>query len=347
MKVVIHFKKASEVRTLNSYERLMNRIQGKPVDRVPNMNIVMQFAARETGHCYGQVVRNARLLADGMLRCHEKYGIDCLWTISDSVREPQDLGAEVIVPDNGVPYCPQPFITGPEDFHKLKLMDPASGRAMGDRLEAVRILKEEAKGEVPVIGWVEGAVAAACNMMGVANFMYMMMDEPEAAQELLAFCGEQELRFALAQVQAGADIIGLGDAAASLIGPDMYEEFAIAHEKRIFAEVHKAGALTKLHICGNINPILEQAAGTGCDILDCDHMVDMARACELMRGKGCACGNFDPVSIALQGSREDVFNASIACAKLGDNSIVAAGCEIPIDTDPANMLATHEALCSM
>lgn len=73
----------------------------------------------------------------------------------------------------------------------------------------------------------------------------------------------------------------------------------------------------------------------------------MARACELMRGKGCACGNFDPVSIALQGNREDVFNASIACAKFGENSIVAAGCEIPIDTDPANLLSTHEALCSL
>ena len=332
---------------MNSYERLINRIQGKPVDRIPNMNIVMQFAARETGHCYGQVVRNARLLADGMLRCYEKYGIDCLWTISDSVREPQDLGAEVIVPDEGVPYCPHPFITGPEDFHKLKLMDPASGRAMNDRLEAVRILKETARGEVPVIGWVEGAVAAACNMMGVAEFMYLMMDEPDAAQELLAFCGEQELRFALAQVQAGADIIGLGDAAASLIGPNMYAEFAVAHEKRIFAEVHRAGALTKLHICGNINRIMDQAAETGCDILDCDHMVDMARAGELMRGKGCACGNFDPVAIALQGKYADVYDASIACAKLCENSIVAAGCEIPINTDPANMMATFDALREM
>ena len=56
---------------MNSYERLFGRIQGKQVDRIPNMNIVMQFAARETNHNYGEVVRNARLLADGMLLCHE------------------------------------------------------------------------------------------------------------------------------------------------------------------------------------------------------------------------------------------------------------------------------------
>lgn len=325
----------------------MNRIQGKAVDRVPNMNIVMQFAARDVGLCYGQVVRNGRKLADGMLRCHEKYGIDCLWTISDSVREPQDLGADVVVPDNGVPYCRTPFIEGPEDFRKLKLMDPASGRAMNDRIETVRYLKETSRGEAPVIGWIEGALAASCNMMGVAPFMLLMMDEPEAAQELLSFCFEQELKFALAQVEAGADIVGVGDAAASLIGPAMYEEFAIDYEKKLIGEIHRAGALAKLHICGNINPILELASQTGADILDCDHMVDMARAAELMRGKGCVCGNFDPVSVALQGTVEDVRRASIHCAGLAENSIVAAGCEIPIDTAPANLLATHEALLTL
>ena len=332
---------------MNSYERMMNRIQGKAVDRVPNMNIVMQFAARDVGLCYGQVVRNGRKLADGMLRCHEKYGIDCLWTISDSVREPQDLGADVVVPDNGVPYCRTPFIEGPEDFRKLKLMDPASGRAMNDRIETVRYLKETARGEAPVIGWIEGALAASCNMMGVAPFMLLMMDEPEAAQELLSFCFEQELKFALSQVEAGADIVGVGDAAASLIGPAMYEEFAIDYEKKLIGEIHRAGALAKLHICGNINPILELASQTGADILDCDHMVDMARAGELMRGKGCVCGNFDPVSVALQGTVEDVRRASIHCAGLAENSIVAAGCEIPIDTAPANLLATHEALLTL
>jgi len=332
---------------LNSYERMINRIQGKPVDRVPNLNIVMFFAARESGYNYGQVIRNGRLLADGMLRCHEKYGIDCLWAISDSVREPQDMGAEVVVPENGVPFCPQPFITGPEDFHKLKFVDPGSGFAMSDRIETVRILKEAARGEVPVVGWIEGGFAGACNMMGVAEFMFMMMEEPEAAHELISFCAEQELAFALAQIEAGADIIGLGDSAVSLIGPQLYREFAFEHEKRIFDAIHKAGAYTKLHVCGNINPSMHLLVESGCDILDCDHMVDMARAGELMRGKGCPCGNFNPVSVALQGSREDVFNASIACANMCDNSIVAAGCEIPLNTDPANLLATHEALCSM
>ena len=332
---------------VNAFERMMNRIDGKPVDRVPNMNIVMLFAARETGHHYGQVVRNGRLLAEGMLRCYEKYGLDCLWTISDSVREPGDVGAEVIVPEKGVPYCPVPFIQDVEDLSKLKLIEPWDGPAMSDRIESVRVLKAAARGEAPVVGWIEGAFAAACNFMDVQPFMMFLMEEPEAARELLDYCYELELKFALAQIAEGAEIIGVGDAAASLIGPQLYLDFAFDYEVRMFEAIHRAGAKVKLHVCGNINPILEHITRTGADILDIDHMVDMARAAELMRGKGCVCGNFNPVSVALFGTPEDVRRASIHCANLADNTIVAAGCEIPLDTNPANLLAVHEALCEI
>ena len=332
---------------MNAMERMMNRLDGRPVDRPPNMNIVMLFAAKETGNHYGEVIRNGRLLAEGMLRCYERYGLDCLWTISDSVREPGDVGAEVVVPEKGVPYCPVPFIQEPEDLSKLKLIDPWDGPAMSDRLESVRVLKAAARGEAPVVGWVEGAFAAACNFMDVQPFMMFLLEEPEAARELLDYCYELELKFALAQAAEGAEIIGIGDAAASLIGPALYEEFAFDYEKRMIEAIHSAGAKVKLHVCGNITPILDRIAETGTDILDIDHMVDFGRAAELMRGRGCVCGNFDPVTVALFGTPEDVRRASIQCALTADNTIVAAGCEIPLDTDPANLLAVHEALCSL
>ena len=331
---------------MNARERLLNRIQGKVTDRVPNMNIVMMFAAREMGLTYGRIVRNARLLSDGMKLCHEKYGIDCLWTISDSMREAPDLGADAVVPEgDAVPYSRVPLVREAKDILRLTQVRPEDGRAMSDRLEAVRLLRDYAQGEVCVIGWVEGAFAQACDLMGVQEFLLFMTEEPEAADELLDFCNELELRFALAQIREGADIIGVGDAATSLIGPKWYRKFAFEREQKLIAGIHAAGALAKLHICGNINPFLDQAAQTGCDILDCDHMVDMERAALLMSGKGCACGNFDPVSVVLQGTPEEVRRAALQCADYGPNTIVAAGCEIPVATDPANVLAVKQALC--
>jgi len=333
---------------MTSRERMMNRIQGKPVDRIPNMNIVMQLAADENGYHYGQVVRTARLLADGMLKCRDKYGLDCLWTISDPVRESQDVGADVVVPERGVPHLREPFIKGPEDFRKLKLVNPCDGRGMSDRIEAVRLLKEAAGDEAPVVGWIEGAFASACNLTGVESFLFMVMEEPEAAEELLDFCFEQEKLFALEQVKAGADIIGMGDAATSLIGKRLYQDFALEREKKMISAIHEAGSLVKLHICGNINSLLEDASSTGTDILDIDHMVDFRRAGELMLGKGCVCGNFDPVQIVHRGTPEIVKQAVRDCVDMApENCIIAAGCEIPMGTDPANFRAVHEALCEL
>ena len=331
---------------MNARERLLNRIQGKVTDRIPNMNIVMMFAAREMGQPYGRIVRNARLLSDGMKLCYEKYGIDCLWTISDPMREATDLGADAVVPEgDAVPYSRVPLVREAKDILHLRPVRPEDGRAMSDRLNAVRLLHDYAQGEACVIGWVEGPFAEACDLMGVQEFLMFMVEEPEAADELLDFCAEQELQFALAQIRSGADIVGVGDAATSLIGPKWYRQFAFERERKLIAGIHEAGALAKLHICGNINPFLEQAAQTGCDILDCDHMVDMERAARLMSGKGCACGNFDPVSVVLHGTPEDVRRSALQCADYGPNTIVAAGCEIPVDTDPANVLAVKQALC--
>ena len=330
---------------MNAKERLLGRIAGKPIDRVPNMNIVMMFAARQMNLTYGKIVRDAKLLSRGMEICHEKFGIDCLWTISDSMREASDLGGNVTVPEgDAVPFCKTPLIRDEHDIARLRMVRPEDGAAMSDRLEAVRLLKEYARGEACVVGWVEGAFAQACDLMGVQNFLLFMMDEPEAACDLLDFCNELELQFALAQIREGAEIIGVGDAATSLIGEKWYREFAFEREKKLISAIHEAGALVKLHICGNINPFLELASQTGCDILDCDHMVDMEKAAKLMAGKGCACGNFDPVSVVLRGTPDDVRRATLRCVSFGDNTIAAAGCEIPVDTPEENVLATHLAL---
>lgn len=334
---------------MNSYERLMNRMAGKPVDRLPNLNIVMMFAAKEIGIPFGKYVTDYRLLADGVCHCYEKYHLDCLWAISDPMREAEGFGAEVTIPEDNVPYSPTPLLGDMMQVAKLKPIEPTAGRRMNDRLEGVRLLKERAAGEVPVIGWVEGAFAESCDLVGVSQMMMNVYDYPEETAQLQKICLEQAQKFALAQVQAGADIIGIGDAAASLIGPALYEEFVLPYQRRLIQSIHDAGCIAKLHICGNINRVLELTAQTGADMIDCDHMVDMKRAAGLARPNGaCVCGNFDPVSILLRGTVEEVRQAVRGCYDMGTGTnVMAAGCEVPRMTPPENLMAVYEELCTL
>jgi MtaA/CmuA family methyltransferase len=180
--------------------------------------------------------------------------------------------------------------------------------------------------------------------------MPLMMDlvtNPAWLKELLERCVEVEVSFAVAQVDAGAHIIGLGDAVASQVSPAMYREFALPYERRIFDAVRARGALARLHICGNTTHLLGDMAASGADIVDVDWMVDLGAAARSV-GKAAICGNMDPVAVLLQGSPAQVREAVLANAAAGGPRwISAAGCEVPNATPAANLHAQRDALLEL
>lgn len=216
---------------------------------------------------------------------------------------------------------------------------------MSDRLEAIRYLRERSGGQVPIMGWVEGALAEAADLRGMLNLMKDLRLRPEWVSDLLEQVVEVEVAFAQAQIEAGADIIGLGDAVASQISSKMYREFALPYEKRIFDAVHQGGSFTRLHICGNTTHILRDMVDSGADIIDIDWMVDIKQAAKIFGDQASLCGNFDPVGVMLQGTPEEVSTAVLACQENGGTRYFsAAGCEIPDRTPEENLLAQAEVL---
>lgn len=330
---------------MNSYERVMKRIYGLPVDYIPNLCILMTFAAKYIGVTYDQYVRDYRLLVEGNLRCCEDFGIDLLSAISDPVREAADLGAEVTFPYDDVPYSQKAFVNGINDLDKLHIIKPEDGRRMADRIAAVSLLRGKAGKDYPVLGWVEGAFAEACDLHTVAKMMISIVDEPEFSSALLDFCAEQAILFAQTQIDAGADFIGIGDAAASLISKRMYQKWAFPYEKRIIDAVHAKGAKAKLHICGNTNHLIEDMLATGADMIDIDWMVDFRNAVRICGSKVSICGNFDPVSVLLHGSTQQVHDAVAACIRISkENTFIAAGCEVPGKTPIENLKMVNQVI---
>jgi MtaA/CmuA family methyltransferase len=333
---------------MNAYERMQNRLNGQPVDRIPNFNIYMALAAHHIGAKLRDYYLDYRVLVQANLAMVSTFQADIVQAISDPYREACDLGLEVEFPLDGLPMRRQPLIQEPADLAKLKRVPPHAGRRMSDRLEAVGMLRAQVGGEVPVMGWVEGALAEANDLRGDTDLMVDLYDRPEWVLELLDFCVEQEIEFARAQVEAGADIIGLGDSMASQISPRMYARFALPYEQRIFAAVHEMGALARLHICGDTSRILPQMLASGADIIDIDWMVDINQAAEVFGSQAALCGNFDPVRVMLQGTAEETAAAARDCIRRGGpRYFSAAGCEVPDGTPPPNLRAHVSVLsCS-
>ena len=70
----------------------------------------------------------------------------------------------------------------------------------------------------------------------------------------------------------------MGDAAASLVGPQIYEEFVLPYEQKLVDGLHAMGAKVRLHICGNTRRILGGMGTLGCEIVDIDFMVPLEQA---------------------------------------------------------------------
>jgi uroporphyrinogen decarboxylase len=332
---------------MDSLQRVQNLLQGKPVDRVPNFDIFMTRAAHHIGAPLSHYYLNYRVLCQANLAVLKDFDLDITQAISDPYREAADMGLEVEFPFDNLPINRRPLIVEPDDLNTIHFPVGDFGPRMTDRLEGIRAMRGQVGNEVPVMGWVEGALAEAADLRGVTNIMKDLVKRPAWLKELLDKCAEVEIAFACAQIDAGAHIIGLGDAVASLISARMYREFALPYEQRIFEAIRAKGGIPRLHICGNTTHLLKDIAQSKAAIVDVDSLVDLRQAVTELNGI-LVCGNLNPVSIFLQGTPDQVREAVFANASAGSKSwISAGGCEIPDQTPVENLHAQSQALCEL
>lgn len=331
---------------MNSYERVMKRLEGKAVDRAPNLCILMGFAAEYAGVPYRKFCLEPEKMVEANLLCHEAFGVDIVTVMSDPYGEAMDYGMAVEFPENENPRPVAPF-WGEEmpSAESLPLRQVKDTQRMKDRIRTIEGYARRVKGTCPIAGWVEGAVAEYCDLRDINRAMMDFAEESPYLDEVLDRITQQAIMYSQAQLAAGADIIGIGDAACSLLGPRLYERYGFPYEKQLVDAIHDAGGKVKLHICGNIQPLLPKIADLEADIVDVDSMVDLAYPARVLEGRSAVSGNMDPVAVMLQGSVEQVRRDVGRCLEEGGaKAIVSGGCETPRLTPRQNLLAVQEAL---
>lgn len=328
---------------MNSLQRYLATIEGQPVDHLARLPILMQFAAEHIGSNYGAFASDYRVLTEANIVCASEFGIDQMNTMSDPFRETQGYGAKIVYEPNMVPYCEKHPLEDDPDLAKLTRPDPLKAERMRDRIEAVRAYHEQVGGQFSIMGWVEGPAAEATDLRRMDNFFMDLMDDPNYVGELMELCVDVALDFARPQVDAGADTIGIGDAAASQVSREVYEELILSHQQRLVCGLKQMGAKVRMHICGNISHLLPGLASLDLDIIDVDHMVDLRTVRKELGHRTVIAGNMDPVAAVLRSNPESIRQAVRECyEQAGNPFMVNAGCEIPSRTPVENLLALCE-----
>jgi MtaA/CmuA family methyltransferase len=327
---------------MNSRERIIAHLEGRPVDRLPLMPITMQFAADLAGVKYGHYAADYRVLVEAQLRTVEKYDFDYVSVISDPAREAADCGADVQIFENQPPALKEDnaFLADKTKLATLKAPDPLGGGRMTDRVKGAALFKEKVGQDKFIEGWVEGPIAEGADLRGINAIMLDFFDDSKFIEDLFEFVVAMELRFAKAQLDAGVDIIGLGDAAASLVGPEIYYQYVWPYEQKLVTGIHALGGKVRLHICGNTSRILAGMGKLGCAIVDLDYLADLGAGRAQMGPGQVLLGNIEPVGVLRNQTPAQVYAAVEACHRAaGPRFIVGAGCEVPRDTAEANVRA--------
>jgi MtaA/CmuA family methyltransferase len=302
----------------------------------------MMFACDRIGASYREYATDFHVLVEGQTHMAAEFDVDYVNIMSDPACEAADCGAAVKFFPNQPAALDEnnSLLADKGKLRGLKVPDPCSSPRMGNRLRALELYRERVHNEKLIEGWIEGPVAEGADLRGINTLMLDFFDDPGFVRELFEFVLELELTFAKAQVASGAELIGVGDAAASLVGPAIYEEFVWPYEKRMMDSLHAMGARTRLHICGNTRPILGLLGKLGCDIIDLDSLAPMEEGRAAMGPRQVLLGNVDPVRVVRNGTPEDVYGAVAECHRqAGDRFIASAGCEVVRDTPHENLRA--------
>ncbi len=344
------------------------------VDRVPVTPYMGNYGAALVGVPIDAYCTDAATMANAQVEAQQLVGQDMLVAQSDGYYMAEGLGMKTRRRPNATPAPVAWPITDLAQIDELEVPDPRRDGRMPVYLDAIRRLREAAGNELAVRACGTGAFSLAGHMLGPDAFVMALalLDvEPDPTAErrlrrLMEITTETTVRFALAAVEAGADVVMDGDSLASLdmISPALYEKWAWPSEREFFhlvrpaAEAH--GALTLLHICGGTTPILPLMARTSAHILELDWKVGLAKARATVEEEAressavpsppALMGNLDPSALLLQGTAEEVREAATAAILTGSRTspgtgpagtgfLLGSGCEVAPLTPVENMRA--------
>lgn len=320
---------------MTSLERTVSFIKGDNVDRPPFHPIVMRFAAKYAGVAYGDFCCKADEKVKSLVKTADDFGMDWVTTLSDPYIEAADFGLPVDFPHDELPMHREHLIKEIEYINKMKVPNWDKCERMKNRVREVELYRKEVGGKYFILGWIEGMFAEYVDLRGLSDACLDLYDNEKMVRLAFDILLENAKRFAKKQVEAGADCIGIGDAATSQIGEELFSQYCHKYQCELVEYIHSLGCMTKIHICGNTSSVQKYIIATGTDIIDVDHTVTNMKECApLLKPNQVFSGQTDPVGIIQDGSKEDIEKSVRTCFhESGGRTITSAGCEITPGTD--------------
>lgn len=225
-------------------------------------------------------------------------GVDAAILFSDILVVPQAMGLEVQLIEKLGPLLPQPVKTQ-ADMQRVRV--PDVNETLGYVFEAIKLIKQELNGRVPLIGFAGAPWTLLCYMVqgkGSKTFdeaKAFCYQQPKLAHQLLQMITDTTIAYLKGQVAAGADVVQIFDSWGGLLNKKDFETFSLQYIRQIVAAI-KEEVPTIIFAKGAWSSLPEMAA-TGAHGLGIDWCIEPQFARQLAGGSVTLQGNFDPAKL--------------------------------------------------
>ncbi|NCO42970.1 MAG: hypothetical protein COZ06_12020 [Armatimonadetes bacterium CG_4_10_14_3_um_filter_66_18] len=297
---------------------------------------------------YNEIVSDPAKLADCWIAAVEEFDYDwsCL-QIDDCLEfEPLGVGCKG---EGSILRATCDYLPATADTLKsLRLPNPSSAGRMPVQLEALQRVRSHFGERVCVVGRVAAPFSSAGLLYGLEATMMLMLEDPGLLNATCDFFVDLQTQFGLAQYEAGAHALWVGDcnAMSNLISLRHYDEFAFEPCRRLIGTLNEAG-LTFLHNSEERPAYLEREVDLGASIVSVGPGGDIVATKEAFHGRQAVMGNLDPIEVVQKGTPEQVAEktrAMVEACKPGGGYAFNPGEMIPRETPPENLRAMVAAV---
>lgn len=281
--------------------RLIAAARRQPLDRPPVWimrqagRYMPEFRALRAKHDFLTVCRTPELACEVTLQPLEPIGVDAAILFSDILVPLAPMGMQVRFDGHG-PHLDNP-IRELADVKALRPIDPAADTAYVG--EAIRMVKRELAGRLPLIGFAGSPWTLASYMIEgggsktYANTKRMMYRAPEAFAALTDHLATALVGYLNYQIEAGCDVVQLFESWGGVLSPADFRRYALPAIRKVIAGVKPSGVPVVLYMNG-AGHVLEDLVEAGADVVGVDWRVDLPAAIAAYGDRVAFQGNLDP-----------------------------------------------------
>ncbi|WP_422446329.1 MULTISPECIES: uroporphyrinogen decarboxylase [unclassified Endozoicomonas] len=291
-------------------DRFLRALLREPVDVTPVW--MMRQAGRylpeyrETRARAGDFMalcKNAELACEVTLQPLERFPLDAAILFSDILTIPDAMGLGLYFSAGEGPKLKKP-VRNAADVAALTVPDPE--KDLGYVMDAVRTIRRELNGRVPLIGFSGSPWTLATYMIeggsskDFRRIKAMMFDQPELLKQVLSVLAESVTSYLNAQIEAGAQAVQIFDTWGGVLSSQNYRDFSLHYMDRIVKGLKRENEGRKVPVIlftKNGGQWLEAMADTGADALGLDWTTDMGEARQRVGNRVALQGNMDPSAL--------------------------------------------------